>query len=138
MRAKGLRVNTGKTKVLISKPGAGPWRRLGRWPCTVCGRGVGANSIQCTQCALWIHARCSGIARGLMGRGGDYVCPVCDGSRRVVEVPDTIVLAGETLECVREFSYLGDVIGADGGAVSSSVARVWSGWRSFRSLQPLS
>ena len=72
-----------------------------------------------------------------MGRRGIYVCPVCDGSRRVAEVPDTIVLAGETLECVREFSYLGEMISADGGAVSSSVARVRSGWRCFRSLQPL-
>ena len=30
------------------------------WPCVVCGKGVGANSIQCTDCCGWVHKRCSG------------------------------------------------------------------------------
>jgi len=41
-------VNTNKTKVMIS----GEWQKVmqkaARWPCGVCGRGVGCNSIQCT------------------------------------------------------------------------------------------
>ena len=32
-----------------------------RWPCCVCGRGVGNNSIQCTSCHKWVHRKCSGI-----------------------------------------------------------------------------
>ena len=103
----------------------------------MCGNGVGVNSVQCTRCSLWVHARCSGIGGNLTGRGADFVCSACDGTLVMVESPDTIELAGETLECVREFCYLGDMISADGGAVSSSVARVRSGWKSFRELQPL-
>jgi len=26
-----------------------------RWPCAVCGRGVGNNSIQCTSCQKWVQ-----------------------------------------------------------------------------------
>jgi len=32
-----------------------------RWPCGVCGRGVGNNSIQCTSCQKRVHRKCSGI-----------------------------------------------------------------------------
>jgi len=47
---RGMRVNMNKTKVMIS----GEWQKVMqkavRWPCGVCGRGVGNNSIQCTSC----------------------------------------------------------------------------------------
>jgi len=43
-----MRVNVNTTKVIIS----GEWQKVMqkavRWPCDVCGRGVGNNSIQCT------------------------------------------------------------------------------------------
>jgi len=32
-----------------------------RWPCGVCGRGIGNNSIQHTSCQKWVHGKCSGI-----------------------------------------------------------------------------
>jgi len=45
---RGMRVNMNKTKVMIS----GEWQKVAqkavRWPCGVCGRGVGNNSIQCS------------------------------------------------------------------------------------------
>ena len=37
MEEKGLRVNAGKTKIMIS----------GEFPCAVCRTGVGSNSILC-------------------------------------------------------------------------------------------
>ena len=48
LESKGIKVNMNKPKVIISEES---WNRLqntGRWPCAVCGRGVGRNSIQCT------------------------------------------------------------------------------------------
>ena len=36
-------------------------------PCGVCGKGVQANSVQCTVCKKWIHKRCSGV-RGDLSR----------------------------------------------------------------------
>jgi len=58
---RGMRVNMNNTKVMIS----GEWQKVTQkaviWPCGVCCRGVGNNSIQCTRCQKWIHRKCSGI-----------------------------------------------------------------------------
>ena len=40
-------------------------QKAARWPCGVCGRGVGNNSIQCTSCQRLVHGECDGI-RGSM------------------------------------------------------------------------
>jgi len=42
-----MRVNMNKTKVMISGERQKPVQKAARWPCCVCGRGVGSNSIQC-------------------------------------------------------------------------------------------
>ena len=60
MELKGLKVNIEKTKVMRSGKSGGEIVKTGRWPCAVCGKGVGANSIQCSDCCGWVHKRCSG------------------------------------------------------------------------------
>jgi len=45
---RGMRVNMNKTKVMISEERQKTVQKAARWPCGVCGRGVGSNSIQCT------------------------------------------------------------------------------------------
>ena len=47
------------------------------------------------------------------------------------------MLAGSNLEVVDKFCYLGDMLDAGGGAESSTVTRVISGWKKFRELLPL-
>ena len=47
-------------KVMRSGKSGGEIVKTGRWPCAVCGKDVGANSIQCTDCCGWVHKRCSG------------------------------------------------------------------------------
>ena len=49
MELKGLKVNNEKTKVMTSGK-SGEIVKIRRWPCAVCGKGVEANSIQCTDC----------------------------------------------------------------------------------------
>ena len=44
------------------------------------------------------------------------------------------MLAGSNLEVVDKFCYLGDMLHAGGGADSSTVTRVRSGWEKFREL----
>jgi len=50
MENRGMRVNMNKSKIMI----CGEWQKLTqkavRWPCGVCGRGIGNNSIQYTSC----------------------------------------------------------------------------------------
>jgi len=50
---RGVRVNMNKTKVMISEEWQKVMQKSLRWPCGVCGRGVGDNSIQCTSCQNW-------------------------------------------------------------------------------------
>ena len=45
---KGLKVNTGKSKVMLGSSGGKMIVNSGKWPCGVCGKGVQTNSVQCT------------------------------------------------------------------------------------------
>ena len=72
----GPRVNMKKTKFIISFAGLDVLRDSGAFPCAVCRSGVGANSISCSQCKLWVHKKCSGI-KGRLNVTSDYVCPRC-------------------------------------------------------------
>ncbi len=65
MEKKGMKVNVGKTKVMF-----GGERRVKeefvarpKWPCAMCGKGVGANSVKCTKCQLWVHGKCIGVQK---------------------------------------------------------------------------
>jgi len=50
-----------KTKVMICRERQKVTQKAVRWPCGVCGRGVGNNSIQCTSCQKWAQRKCNGI-----------------------------------------------------------------------------
>lgn len=44
--------------------------------CGTCGKGVRSNSVQCTACMKWCHARCSGL-KSVSQAGNNYRCPAC-------------------------------------------------------------
>ena len=48
-----------------------------RWPCGVCRRGVGNNSIQCTSCRKWVHRKCSGINGNMYKVMKTFICRGC-------------------------------------------------------------
>ena len=50
MDMKCLKVNIEKTKVMRSGKSGRYIVKTVRWSCAVCGKGVGANSIQCSDC----------------------------------------------------------------------------------------
>ena len=64
---KGLKINEDKTKVMCVSFGTGTTWVVGnvKYPCSVCLKGVGVNSIRCTQCIQWVHARCSRVKDSL-------------------------------------------------------------------------
>ena len=72
MEKKGLRVNAGKTKVMICGTGMDLLQSSGEYPCAVCRTGVGNNSIYCNGCKLWVHKKCSGLQR--LAPNPDYRC----------------------------------------------------------------
>jgi len=144
MEAKGLRVNMGKTKVMRCQVGKVQQGNSGKWPCGVCRKGVGRNSIECTACKKWIHKKCSGI-KGHLREGHGYKCPKCVGgvlstgeTEEEIEEEAELVLGQDgKLECVKKFCYLGDMLGAGGGAEDASRTRVGCAWGKFNELAPL-
>ena len=54
LERRGLKVNLGKTKFLVSGDSKEN-EETGRYPCAVCQKGVGDSSIQCLKCAKWVH-----------------------------------------------------------------------------------
>ena len=67
-------MNMNTTKVVISGERHKAVYNTGRWPCGVCGRGIGRNSIQCTKCQKWVHRKCSGIKGSVIKVSKSFVC----------------------------------------------------------------
>ena len=140
LEAGGLRVNFGKTKIMRCKSGAGQVKSSGKYPCGVCKKGVGRNSILCSKCKKWIHKKCSKI-QGKLKQDPHYMCPVCaDENQREKDEEDKLqvkVKEDVMLDCVENFCYLGDVIGVRGGAEEACRNRVKNAWMSFNKLGPI-
>ena len=127
-----------KTKVMISGERQKPVQKAARWLCSVCGRGVGSNSIQCTSCHKWVHKKCSGIIKGSMYKVmRSFICRGCSNS--VISKGHTSVDIGANanLEVVDKFCYLGDMLSVDGDADAAVETRIQIGWNKFRQLVPL-
>ena len=76
-RNKGMRVTMNKTKVMISGERQKVRQKAVRWPCGVCSKGVGSNSLQCTCCQKWVHKKCSGIKGSMSKVAKSVICSRC-------------------------------------------------------------
>jgi len=108
-----MRVNMNKSKATISRERQKPVQKAARWPCGVCGRGVGSNSIQYTSCQKWVHKKCSGIKANMYNVTKSFICRGC--SNPVISTGHTSVDIGASanLELVDKFCYLGDMLSVD-------------------------
>ena len=138
MEEKGLRVNMGKTKCMISGSQLDKLQKTGKLPCAVCLTGTGRNSIYCGTCSCWVHKKCSGI-KGALTPDPLYTCPRCKGTARPVDGrPAKEVTVGEhKLEVVHEFCYLGDMLSSGGGCELAVTVRCRTAWGKFRELLPV-
>jgi hypothetical protein len=139
MEMKGLRVNMTKTKVLrCQKKKEVQVEDSSKDPCGVCKKRVGKNSICCGSCGKWIHKRCSGI-KGMLKEDPNFKCSTCisGGQNRLYEKRELVLGPESSLEIVDNFCYLGDVIGAGGGAEEATRARTRCAWAKFRELEPI-
>ena len=137
MEKKGLRVNAGKTKVMICGTGLDLLQSSGEYPCAVCRTGVGNNSIYCNGCKLRVHKKCSGLQR--LTPNPDYRCARCMGNARPIDGrPQSEVQVGpDKLEVVASFCYLGDMLSAGGGCEIAVTTGVKTPWKKFRELLPV-
>ena len=137
MEKKGLRVNAGKTKIMICGTGLDLLQSSGEFPCAVCRTGVGSNSIFCNGCKHWVHKKCSGLKR--LKKDPDYRCTRCQGTARPLDGrPQKEVQVGPyKLEVIASFCYLGDILSAAGGCELLTTTRVTTAWKKFKDLLPV-
>ena len=126
---KGLRVNVGKTKIMVSgTEGKITLSKIN--PCGICGKTVGCNAVCCTQCTRWIHGRCTKMKKVTSSFARHFVCRRCtdvgDGTEEPVEI------LYDKVETVKGFCYLGDKLNASGGCETAVTSRVRIGWMKFR------
>ena len=82
---------------------------------------VGSNSILCIKSKKWVHKKCSAV-KGRLKANNEYQCMKCNfpetGTTGSVTGKEFIALeAGASVECVKEFCYLGDMLGSGGRAI---------------------
>ena len=128
MYCKGLKVNTTKTKEMIS----GSEKELLKSKidsCGVCWRKVMGNSVLCTKCGNWVYGRCAKIKKMHCD------CSTCQG---IMEgTMDSIKKLCDEVETVNGFCYLGDRIYASGGSEAAVTARIRIDWVGFRECREL-
>ena len=73
LESEWLRVNVKKAKIMINSESARKVKIESKFPCTVCRKGVGRNSILSQFCRCWLHKRCSGI-RGKLKEDSKFKC----------------------------------------------------------------
>ena len=116
--SKGMRVNLGKTKLIVSGMKEEAFDSKID-PCGVCGTRVMSNSVLCRACGKWVHARCTEkkkvsvyVNKNFKGSADEKLC---DG-----------------VETVSKFTYLGDRLNATGGCETAVTARLRIGCMKFR------
>ena len=131
LEEKGLKVNVGKTKAFVAGERV-VTTVAAKDPCTICGKGVKSNSIQCRKCRKWVHKRCTGIS-GNLANVCSFMCKRCSGILGDVS-QKSVTLAGDVIEVVHRFCYLGDVLSTNGGVEGAVVARLRAGWKKFKDV----
>ena len=78
LESKGLKVNTRKTKLMVSES-EGQIFKSKIDSCGVCGRRIMANSMLCTKCKNWVHGKCAKIKRVTARLAMHFLCLTCKG-----------------------------------------------------------
>ena len=128
---KGMRVNLDKTEMMMSglkeKVAAS---KIG--PCGVCGRRVKVNAVFCTNCARWVHGRCTSMKRVSLGLAKNIVCTSCTALDE--DGVEPIENSCDGVKTVNEFCYLEDKLKTSGGCEAAVSARMRIGWIKFRDV----
>ena len=99
-----------------------------KFHCAVCREGVGINSILCQICRYWLHKRCGGT-RGKLKEDNKFKCKIyANQLTEIAEDCPDIVINGQSLGIAKNICYVGDTIGARGGAFDSAITRISTRW----------
>ena len=129
LESKDLKVNTRKTKVMVSGS-EGELFKSKIDPCVVCGRRAMANSMLCTKCGNWFHDRCAKIKRDTARLAMHFACAKCE---EIMEgTVDSIDMLCDEVETENGFCYLGGRLNVSGDCEAAVSARVRIGRVRFR------
>ena len=78
-KRRGLWVNMGKTKIMVSGIDLNLLKKSRKDSCGVCQKEVGSNAIFCGGCLCWIHKKCSDI-KGPLRPNSDFRYTRCLGA----------------------------------------------------------
>ena len=112
-------------------------KKLGNYPCAVCCKGVGNNSIQCSQCKVWFHKRGS-VITGRLVADSNYICTRCNGeSLPMDDRPTTQVdIGGINLQVKTTLCYLVNRLCSVGDCDIAITTRCYMAWWKLRKLLP--
>ena len=127
-----MKINANKTKAFYTRRNF-VRMQMRKYPCSVCGKEVGRNSVQCTKCQHWVHKRCSEV-HGSSTQEKDFTCKKCIPGMLFEDEDKMITLDGDNIEVVERFSYFGDVISIEGGAQEAVTSRIRSAWKKFEKV----
>ena len=129
LESKGLKVNTKKTKMMVSRS-EGELLKSKIDPYGVCERRIITNSVLCTKCENWVHGRCAKIKRATDRLATYFICSKC---KEITEgMVDSIEKLCDEVETVSGFCCLADRLNSSGGCEANVTARVRIGWVRFR------
>ena len=107
-------------------------------PCSVCLKDVGVNSIRCTQCVQWVHARCSRVKGSPKNVESSFICRRCKGELSETRQVNGLHIDGDEYEIVDKLCNLGgDMLSQEGGCEHAVLKRIQTGWLKFRELSGL-
>ena len=134
LEGKGLNVNVGKTKIMVS--GTEGEIALSKVDfCGICGKRVGSNAVCCTQCTKRIHGRCRKLIKVTRSSARHFVGRRCRDVGNDTKEPVEVLC--DEVETVKGFCYLGDKLNDSGGCKTSVTLRVRIGWMNFRGCEEL-
>ena len=91
LEAKGRRVNMRKTKIMLNGVNLQTLKDSVKYPCSVCRKGVGSNSIYCTGYLHWVHKKFSSVT-GRLNR--TLITAVADAKVLLVQLMGDLIANG--------------------------------------------
>ena len=139
LESKGLRANIGKTKVMKCHVAANMQVESGKYPWGYVRRVWAGTLSNAERCKKWIHKKYSGVKVKLKEDPG-YRCIKCvrgGCAEGGAEEQEVVLVDGSSLDCVNQFCYLSDMLGAAAGCVEASRTRVRGAWEQFKEFAEL-
>ena len=136
IEAKRLQVNVNKTKLVYSKHYSPVKSDPIKWPCSICCKDVGINSIFCQNCNHWVHKRCWKIKERLKA-DPSFKCNACTNSITISQDDLEVIIGIDKLEVVDSFHYLDYSISQSGGCFEATTGRVRAAWKNYHNLLPI-